>query len=172
MNGHPGWSQGDIRDVISIGKLVRKSEGPLEIEQIMNTMAKYDNMMITGMIGPGVRKRDIWMKTLLEFEEDDALSLESASNFLSLLLRILLFLNYFRVLTATIEGNENSSQRQKVSKKDWSESVVNQLQFRHLPKIGQAHSISTSLSISLLVQCLNLIQLTRFAIFVNKQNSL
>jgi MoxR-like ATPase len=39
-------SQGDIRDVISIGKLVRKSDGPQEIEQIMNTMAKYDNMMI------------------------------------------------------------------------------------------------------------------------------
>jgi hypothetical protein len=39
-------SQGDIRDVISIGKLVRKSDGPLEIEQIVNTMAKYDNMMM------------------------------------------------------------------------------------------------------------------------------
>jgi hypothetical protein len=39
-------SQGDIRDVISIGKLVRKSDGPLEIEQIMNTMANYDNMMM------------------------------------------------------------------------------------------------------------------------------
>jgi hypothetical protein len=36
-------SQGDIRDVISIGKLVRKSDGPLEIEEIMNTMAKYDD---------------------------------------------------------------------------------------------------------------------------------
>jgi hypothetical protein len=36
-------SQGDIRDVISIGKLVRKSDGPLEIEQIVNTMAKYDD---------------------------------------------------------------------------------------------------------------------------------
>jgi hypothetical protein len=34
-------SQGDIRDVVSIGKLVRKSDGALEIEQIMNTMAKY-----------------------------------------------------------------------------------------------------------------------------------
>ena len=41
-------SQGDIRDVISIGKLVRKSDGPREIEQIMNTMAKYDNMMMQG----------------------------------------------------------------------------------------------------------------------------
>ena len=39
-------SQGDITDVISIGKLVRKSDGPLEIEQIMNTMAKYDNMVV------------------------------------------------------------------------------------------------------------------------------
>jgi len=40
-------SQGEIRDVISIWKLVRKSDGPREIEQIMNTMAKYDNMMQT-----------------------------------------------------------------------------------------------------------------------------
>jgi hypothetical protein len=46
MNGHPGWSQGDIRDVISIGKIVRKSDRPLEIEQIMNTMVKYDGMMM------------------------------------------------------------------------------------------------------------------------------
>jgi len=37
---------GDIRDVQHIGKLVRKSEGPLEIVQIMNTMAKYGNMMM------------------------------------------------------------------------------------------------------------------------------
>ena len=37
------WKNGgDIRDVISIGKLVRKSDGPQEIELIMNTMAKYD----------------------------------------------------------------------------------------------------------------------------------
>lgn len=34
-------SQGDIRDVISIWKLVCKSDGPLEIEQIMKTMSKY-----------------------------------------------------------------------------------------------------------------------------------
>ena len=34
-------NQGDIRDVISIGKLVRKSDGPLEIEQIIKTMTKY-----------------------------------------------------------------------------------------------------------------------------------
>jgi len=41
-------SQGDIRDVISIGKLVRRSDGPLEKEQIMNTMAKYGNMKMQG----------------------------------------------------------------------------------------------------------------------------
>jgi hypothetical protein len=36
------WKNGgDIRDVISIGKLVRKSDGPQEIEQIMETMSKY-----------------------------------------------------------------------------------------------------------------------------------
>jgi hypothetical protein len=32
---------GDIRDVISIGKLVRKSDGPEQIELIMETMSKY-----------------------------------------------------------------------------------------------------------------------------------
>jgi hypothetical protein len=32
---------GDIRDVVSIGKLVRKSDGPQEIELIMKTMMKY-----------------------------------------------------------------------------------------------------------------------------------
>jgi hypothetical protein len=36
-------NQGDIRDVISIGKLVRKNDGPYEIEQIINTMVKYGN---------------------------------------------------------------------------------------------------------------------------------
>jgi DNA polymerase III delta prime subunit len=36
------WKNGgDIRDVISIGKLVRKSDGPQEIELIMETMSKY-----------------------------------------------------------------------------------------------------------------------------------
>jgi hypothetical protein len=36
------WKNGgDIRDVISIGKLVRKSDGPQEIELIMETMTKY-----------------------------------------------------------------------------------------------------------------------------------
>jgi hypothetical protein len=32
---------GDIRDVISIGKLVRKNDGPEEVEQILSTMIKY-----------------------------------------------------------------------------------------------------------------------------------
>jgi hypothetical protein len=36
-------NQGDIRDVISIGKLVRKNDGPEEIEQTLNTMVKYGN---------------------------------------------------------------------------------------------------------------------------------
>jgi hypothetical protein len=36
------WKNGgDIRDVISIGKLVRKSDGPEQIELIMETMMKY-----------------------------------------------------------------------------------------------------------------------------------
>ena len=36
------WKNGgDMRDVISIGKLIRKSDGPQEIELIMNTLMKY-----------------------------------------------------------------------------------------------------------------------------------
>jgi hypothetical protein len=36
------WKNGgDIRDCISIGKLVRKSDGPQEIDLIMKTMTKY-----------------------------------------------------------------------------------------------------------------------------------
>ena len=34
-------TRGDIRDVISIGKLVRKNDGPEEVEQILATMTKY-----------------------------------------------------------------------------------------------------------------------------------
>jgi replication-associated recombination protein RarA len=34
-------NQGDIRDVISIGKLVRKNDGSEQISQIMDTMTKY-----------------------------------------------------------------------------------------------------------------------------------
>ncbi|MGB6530842.1 MAG: hypothetical protein WBF33_22270 [Candidatus Nitrosopolaris sp.] len=40
--GKAVWEQrGDIRDVISIGKLVRKNDGPEEVEQIVSTMTKY-----------------------------------------------------------------------------------------------------------------------------------
>lgn len=36
------WEQGgDIRDVISCGRLVRKSDGPEEVKQILATMNKY-----------------------------------------------------------------------------------------------------------------------------------
>jgi hypothetical protein len=36
------WKDGgDIRDVMSIGKLVRKSDGPEQIELIIKTMMKY-----------------------------------------------------------------------------------------------------------------------------------
>jgi len=36
------WKNGgDIRDVISIGKLVKKSDGPEQIEMIIDTMSKY-----------------------------------------------------------------------------------------------------------------------------------
>jgi hypothetical protein len=40
--GKAVWRQrADIRDVISIGKLVRKNDGPEEVEQILSTMTKY-----------------------------------------------------------------------------------------------------------------------------------
>jgi hypothetical protein len=40
--GKAVWDQGgDIRDVISIGKLVRKSDGHEEVQQILATMTKY-----------------------------------------------------------------------------------------------------------------------------------
>jgi hypothetical protein len=63
-------SQGDTRDVISIGKLVRRSDGPLEIEGIRSTIAKYDNMMMQRDM-PRDNKE---MKSLLEFEEDNAIT--------------------------------------------------------------------------------------------------
>jgi hypothetical protein len=45
--GKAVWDQrGDIRDVISIGKLVRKSDGPEEVEQILRTMVKYRDLHI------------------------------------------------------------------------------------------------------------------------------
>jgi hypothetical protein len=34
-------SGGDIRDVMSVGKLIRKGDGPQEVEWMMNTMVKY-----------------------------------------------------------------------------------------------------------------------------------
>jgi MoxR-like ATPase len=43
--GKAVWDQrGDIRDVISIGKLVRKNDGPEEVEQMLSTMIKYGEM--------------------------------------------------------------------------------------------------------------------------------
>ena len=40
--GESVWKQqGDIRDVISIGKLVQKNDGPYEIENIMRTLTEY-----------------------------------------------------------------------------------------------------------------------------------
>jgi ATP-dependent Lon protease len=34
-------SNGDIRDVLSIGKLIRKNDGPSEVDQMIKTMMKY-----------------------------------------------------------------------------------------------------------------------------------
>ena len=45
--GKAVWRQrGDIRYVISIGKLVRKNDGPEEVEQILRTMTKYGEMLM------------------------------------------------------------------------------------------------------------------------------
>ena len=40
------WKQGskDIRDVISLGKLIRKGDGPEEIEGLVKTLAKYTDV--------------------------------------------------------------------------------------------------------------------------------
>jgi hypothetical protein len=32
---------GDIRDIISVGRLIQKSDGPAEIEMIMSTLDRY-----------------------------------------------------------------------------------------------------------------------------------
>ena len=40
--GEQTWEQqGDIRDVTSISKLVKKIDGPIEIAEIINTMKRY-----------------------------------------------------------------------------------------------------------------------------------
>ena len=43
--GEEVWKQGskDIRDVINSRKLIRKGDGPEEIEQLVKTLAKYTN---------------------------------------------------------------------------------------------------------------------------------
>jgi hypothetical protein len=43
--GEEVWKQGnkDIRDVISLGKSLRKGDGPEEIEGLVKTFAKYTN---------------------------------------------------------------------------------------------------------------------------------
>jgi DNA-directed RNA polymerase subunit H (RpoH/RPB5) len=43
--GKAVWDQrGDIRDVMSIGKLIRKNDGSEEVEQILSTMTKHGEM--------------------------------------------------------------------------------------------------------------------------------
>lgn len=41
--GEQVWKQGskDIRDVISLGKLIRKGDGPEEIEGLVKALTKY-----------------------------------------------------------------------------------------------------------------------------------
>jgi hypothetical protein len=54
------WKQqGDIRDVISLSKLVKKHDGPGEIAEIIKTLAKYgEPRMVRGSgIGHGSRDR-------------------------------------------------------------------------------------------------------------------
>jgi MoxR-like ATPase len=48
--GKAVWDQGgDIRDVISIGKLVRKNDGPEEVDLILSTMIKYGEINNTNI---------------------------------------------------------------------------------------------------------------------------
>jgi hypothetical protein len=43
--GKAVWDQkGDLRDVISIGRLVRRNDGPEDVEQIIGTVSKYGEM--------------------------------------------------------------------------------------------------------------------------------
>ncbi len=44
--GEEVWKQGskDIRDVISLGKLLREGDGPVEIEGLVKTFAKYPEL--------------------------------------------------------------------------------------------------------------------------------
>jgi hypothetical protein len=42
MIGEGTWiQQGDIRDVISVSKLVKKHDGPRDIAEIIKTLSKY-----------------------------------------------------------------------------------------------------------------------------------
>ena len=51
--GKAVWDQGgDIRNVISIGKLVRKNDGPEEIERILVTMVKYGEISNNDTMAP------------------------------------------------------------------------------------------------------------------------
>jgi hypothetical protein len=53
--GKAVWEQGgDIRDAISIGKLVRKDDGPEEVERILDTMIKYGTNNYRANSIPGV----------------------------------------------------------------------------------------------------------------------
>jgi hypothetical protein len=43
--GEKVWeSKGDVRDIISISKLLREDDGPDEIEQIIKTLTKYGDV--------------------------------------------------------------------------------------------------------------------------------
>jgi hypothetical protein len=56
---HRKSSIGDIRDVMSIGKLVRKNDGPEEVGQILATMIKYGNeRALNGMLA-NLRRYDL-----------------------------------------------------------------------------------------------------------------
>jgi len=46
------WKNGgDIRDVISIEKLIRKNDGPMEVDKIINTLLKYGKEVIPNKDG-------------------------------------------------------------------------------------------------------------------------
>src|SRR5215831_7522722 len=46
------WNnRGDTRDVISIEKLIRKNDGPMEVDKIINTLLKYGKEVIPNKDG-------------------------------------------------------------------------------------------------------------------------
>jgi hypothetical protein len=84
--GKAVWDQrGDIRDVISIGKLVRKNDGPEEAEQIIRTETRIwlkitsSNARINSSIDQILRVACIPSILLMQFQQLQLQQLAAAS---------------------------------------------------------------------------------------------